>query len=830
MILKEKIVISDVISKLPSFLNYWEQKEDIYLGPSVKIELDTFLFDLSNKGILPPRITGLCDTLRPLLCKTPEQQGSFDEHFKNWLISNFEENQISSIEKTNKNQIVNSVLILIIVAIIFGFIYFFTSPATPESTPTILFSGEAKKDTGRLEIKVASFENVNHFNFPFVFSRKIKIIDDSLATLPNVNPTKIKLGSIQDTFMISWVNSDTTKPLSLKDTFKLATIYFTHNVQLKDSIIITFISKNFSFDYSPNSGLIISNGIIQVNSNEKVVKDNAISLNLTWLIISAIVGFFVLLIFFYLNLNVRKEETKNLKRRVERAKDKFILKKLHGVNSDVIHEDIRQLKINIPFLNQLVATDQSELHIGSTIRGTLQNAGVFTPKYQKKYKKVTFKILVDKKSTDDHLADYVFEIIQLFKEFSVDYKLFYFDGDFRSCKAANSSTFVSLKTIHEPNSKLLIFSNLDDLINPFNSKISRQGKEFLDLWSSKIMFSPEHLKQSHQKYKTLTSLGLSIFPLSVQGIDHYILKTFQENRMQIAEGLSHYLPASLRDYDIKWIDRLAPELDEEKRMLGELKKYLGPQGFYWLQTLAIFPHIKIGLTTYIGKHLTIGNQKALFHPEIFLRLIQLPWLRFGYMPDWLREQLIFQLSDESKIQIRKIILAYLVDPGQAGSSFFVEYAEIAQKSISEVLHSFFVKIKKPLEINERIFCGFMEGNLTFQHPNISVEKKETTQKEEIGLIPKIIINVLIFFVLTSTFIGVLILAVFSFGLIPLILFWPQIQTIIDLSSILSRDKTTISSEPRDAYKFNTSDKSQFEKAVMIEGPAQKKYYLVDWHK
>jgi len=96
-----------------------------------------------------------------------------------------------------------------------------------------------------------------------------------------------------------------------------------------------------------------------------------------------------------------------------------------------------------------------------------------------------------------------------------------------------------------------------------------------------------------------------------------------------------------------------PPSQDRANLLADLQAWLGPSGFALLSVLAASPRQGAGITDRVGAHLAslsaADPQRSIFTPpsEVTIgKLVRLPWMRRGRMPDWLRADLSQCVSDE----------------------------------------------------------------------------------------------------------------------------------------------------------------------------------------
>jgi hypothetical protein len=104
----------------------------------------------------------------------------------------------------------------------------------------------------------------------------------------------------------------------------------------------------------------------------------------------------------------------------------------------------------------------------------------------------------------------------------------------------------------------------------------------------------------------------------------------------------------MRDLD-RLLDAESPGEPLISRVIAALEHDLPAAAFTWLAGCAVYPEIHWGITLRIGACL-IADERQL--AERLPALAQLPWLRHGYMPDWLREALLARLPAAAQELIR----------------------------------------------------------------------------------------------------------------------------------------------------------------------------------
>jgi hypothetical protein len=132
-----------------------------------------------------------------------------------------------------------------------------------------------------------------------------------------------------------------------------------------------------------------------------------------------------------------------------------------------------------------------------------------------------------------------------------------------------------------------------------------------------------------------------------------------------------WYPPLLVDLEQKWLERNPPPAELTAQLLAELRRHLLPDGFNWLAACAVYPQLHWNLTLYFGEMLTPREGRE----DILGRLVGLPWLRAGFIPEWLRKALVLAMPASKRHLVREVIedllLTALANPAD---SFQLEIA------------------------------------------------------------------------------------------------------------------------------------------------------------
>ena len=126
-----------------------------------------------------------------------------------------------------------------------------------------------------------------------------------------------------------------------------------------------------------------------------------------------------------------------------------------------------------------------------------------------------------------------------------------------------------------------------------------------------------------------------------------------------------------------WLDETGLDEVEWRRLRGALVLQLGAEGFRWLAGCALLPILEEKFLWHVAAALHIDSDSAATR-QTACRLVALPWLRSGRLPQWMRVRLRAELSERDCIALQAM-LAEQLDRGQASLGGRDDQVAIARK-------------------------------------------------------------------------------------------------------------------------------------------------------
>ncbi|MCC5610399.1 serine hydrolase [Nostoc sp. CHAB 5834] len=366
-------------------------------------------------------------------------------------------------------------------------------------------------------------------------------------------------------------------------------------------------------------------------------------------------------------------------------------------------------------LRYRIRVPSSELDVNKTIDVTLSRGGWLTPIYKTYQVLPEYLFLVNRASYRDHQAKFMEEVTERLKDEGVFITIYFFDDDPRICFPHVCEGFpLRLREITSKYSQhfLVIISNTEKFFSSINGELEPWVNQ-LTSWSNRTVLT--HTAAESWGYQELKiAQKFIILPATIKGLQvlgqrlHQGVATYP-----LAEETQIPLPDYLRIQHFIWIERNPPPTEQINAMLDSLEKYLGKDGFYWLSACAVFPELDWNISIYLGNVLKTESGVSLIEVCSLTDLARLPWLRYGYMPDWLRVYLITTLSQEQQQIIRSVLQDLLITSVQGSVSklqleIAKQYPNLLPKLVNPILDILSKKATTNSPLKDYIFLGFMK--------------------------------------------------------------------------------------------------------------------------
>ncbi len=364
-------------------------------------------------------------------------------------------------------------------------------------------------------------------------------------------------------------------------------------------------------------------------------------------------------------------------------------------------------------LRKHIDVPSKELDIKASLNATLDNAGFFVPVYATRKQSPEYLILVDRVTFKDHHSYLVDELLKRLHDEGLYFEQFYFDADPRRCYAKDDNQPIPLLMLASryPEYRLLIFSDAQGLIDPLTGQLAVWVSQLFD-WEQRsvLMFSIEaHLQYRQQ---LLQGMDFMVVPANEQGLA-MLAAQWRAEPISLQSPDSKHYPRYLLLRPHRVLERHPLDKDELAQLMAQLEEYLDAKALLWLAACAVYPEVKWQLTVYLGQELNVLSAARLG------QLAKLPWLRYGYMPDWLRRALIVRLSKQQDKQIREVLTALLMQTiDKSELEFNVALPKGAVATMRWLLKRWAKQTNQWDDLRDTVFISFMQNDLSVRLPRV----------------------------------------------------------------------------------------------------------------
>jgi formylglycine-generating enzyme required for sulfatase activity len=326
----------------------------------------------------------------------------------------------------------------------------------------------------------------------------------------------------------------------------------------------------------------------------------------------------------------------------------------------------------------------TEIDIAATIAATLNSGGVMIEPVQANARaRPDYLVLVERVAAGDHDAMRMQRLIERLSELvDLDIYAFQYDpGEIEPWGGGRRITIEEAQARH-PDHRLIVLGTGIGLLDPV-THVPREAARKLMYWPRRVLLTPVPLAEwGREEYALAEGLAMPVGRATAEGLQFLAELLGLEGGEAEAQpdprgdGLARPLPDLLRHRPQRFLFNNPPDNATVSRLVVELHNALTPAEFDWFAALAIYPSIQWDLTLFLGVYLPLRETDAvvldpptgpperqklqapaepLYGESRLAAISQLPWLRAGKMPNWLRTVLIRELSPKRTAQVRVVL-------------------------------------------------------------------------------------------------------------------------------------------------------------------------------
>jgi WD40 repeat protein/uncharacterized protein YecT (DUF1311 family) len=305
------------------------------------------------------------------------------------------------------------------------------------------------------------------------------------------------------------------------------------------------------------------------------------------------------------------------------------------------------------------------LDLASSIVKTIHSGGEFlAPVYEVARRAPEYLVLIERRAAGDQDSRRLRDIVGRL-ESMVPIDIFYYRAEPSRVEPERGGRSISIEQLQAqfPEHRLLVLGSGSELLDPADQKPHPAAAK-LTLWRQRALLTPLPLAEwGREEFALAYALEMPIGRATVDGFlvlaELLGLEGAQSDSLLDPRGddLARPLPDVFRLRAQRFLYSAPPSDVTIDQIVRDLRNFLDGPGFEWLCALAVYPALQWDLTLYLGVKLPEhqggdAGKAPLFSEERIAALTQLPWLREGVMPDWLRRALIERLTPRRSAEVR----------------------------------------------------------------------------------------------------------------------------------------------------------------------------------
>jgi len=377
------------------------------------------------------------------------------------------------------------------------------------------------------------------------------------------------------------------------------------------------------------------------------------------------------------------------------------------------------------FMRRRISDDATYMHVQKTISKAIRNAGFFDPVMDTRMQQSEFLVLIDTRHDNDQQVKLFEFLLDLLKKQNVFVEKYHFRNEPLLCYRDTDNETISLEKLSEkyPEHILLILGNGHQLIDPDYLVFKQSYRGLLSRWSYKAVMTPVSCSDWGNKEKKILLPEIPVFPVDLPGLELMMHKLFGEEVNILAELYQHsdaFYETETVDFEDK--DELAEYCNGAEWACVPGARPYDNILFQWIAALAVYPKLKWELILATGKAILdqYGCPEQLNYTNL-LRITRISWMKAGKMPDYLRLNLLKELSKENEITAREIILSMLNEIPAAELNR--DHFAFEEKETQRLINEFNLYACNPVK-----YAAYKESHDLFARMHLNGELTDLTVK------------------------------------------------------------------------------------------------------
>jgi len=339
------------------------------------------------------------------------------------------------------------------------------------------------------------------------------------------------------------------------------------------------------------------------------------------------------------------------------------------------------------------------LHIGKTIRQSVENNGMFLPVLVPRTRQTEYLVLIDEINPNSQLVKLFEYLAQELKKQHILIEKYYYRKEPKICYRFNEPGSVSLEklfTRHE-NHVLLIFGSANQLIDNLHAGFNPEYLALLNRWQHKAIVTPVSYADWGPAEKNILMQNIPVFPSDTEGLlllAEYLSDDEHSGDIVARLNQRRSLFYKVQGYHFETIQGLEVYCNQAKWAIRKDYRQSVNILFQWIAALAVYPKISWEVTVAIGKSIldrySCGYE---LNYTNLLRIARISWMQQGIFPDAIRLELLKKLYTENEKLARETILELFreIPAGEIKESSMA----FEEKEIQQIINEFSLYANDP---------------------------------------------------------------------------------------------------------------------------------------
>ncbi len=315
---------------------------------------------------------------------------------------------------------------------------------------------------------------------------------------------------------------------------------------------------------------------------------------------------------------------------------------LENRDVDLITRD-QMFHRTVRLLRQPAEAENRRLHIGRTMRATMQGGGFPTLVYEPHRTETEYLFLIDRTQTRSQQAALFEYLFRAFSQESVCVERFFFKKTFDRFTNEAYPKGLNLRQLAERyhTNVLIVWGSGHSLLDPAYPVVEPFVREAMADWRTRALLTPVPAADWGSKERALQA-DFVVLPADVVGQLQLLQSLTETTPQPDGRGAPQEGQYSAEDIDFQEAD--------------EMRDYLGEELFQWLAATAVFPRVRWEVVVEMGRALLPASAVNFTN---LLKLVRIPWMHEGAFPDHTRLALLKHLLPANEVLARRTLLRML---------------------------------------------------------------------------------------------------------------------------------------------------------------------------